>query len=86
MYGKSKSLKINLAASCGPILINKTSFFSYGCQLSEKKYLEAVGAKGEKSKTSCIYGSEVYDKNFFFDRTRRLASRPRVLPWGHDIL
>ena len=45
-----------------------------------------VGAKGEKSKTSCMYGSEVYDqKIYFLNRSIRLASRPPVLSWGHDV-
>ena len=67
LYEKSRSLKCNISASCGPILMNKTSFFSYGCVESDKKILGTVGAKGGKSKTSCIYGSEVYDKKFFFE-------------------
>ena len=66
LYEKSRSLKCNISASCGPILMNKTSFFSYGCVESDKKNLGTVGAKGGKSKTSCIYSSAVYDKFFFF--------------------
>ena len=66
MYGNFPTLKNCCTAISSSWEACDSSLDSYGCQVFFKERMESFGLDLQKIEISCIYGSAVYDKKFFW--------------------
>ena len=66
MYGNFPTLRNCCTAISSSWEACDSSLDSYGCQVFLKERMESFGLDLQKIEISCIYGSAVYDKKFFW--------------------